>query len=226
LRCLCSGLLPRSPFFTNRATYIYLGGSAVSPDGRNTVSLRLIDDNADDFPSEVKVLTPNGMLRTTIHFGLNAQVLWSEDSRAFAITGSSEGANGLYHTDVFYIDSGRLRRVPLTLLLERAFGHPVRCDWAESPNVVALKWLDGSKTLLLATQIIYHSNCDSFGTFTGFVVDVENLRVLKRFNQIEVKHLLGSDLGPWLRETDDKCVRNPRSCWVSTNHPELLHKSP
>src|SRR5579872_2687988 len=87
-----------SPFFTNRATYIYLGGSAVSPDRRNTVSLRLIDDNSDDFPSEVKVRTPNGILRATIQFGLNAQVLWSGDSRAFAITGSSEGANGLYHT--------------------------------------------------------------------------------------------------------------------------------
>jgi len=63
-----------------------------------------------DFPSEVSVRTPSGLFHARIQFGLNAQVLWSKDSRAFAVTGSSEGANGRYHTDAFYIDSDRLRR--------------------------------------------------------------------------------------------------------------------
>jgi hypothetical protein len=212
-----------APFFASKAEYVYQGGSATSPDGRNAVSLRLLDDNASDFPSEVSVRTPNGTFGAKIHFGLNAQVLWSEDSKAFAITGSSEGANGRYHTDAFYIESGRLRHLPLTSLLERAFGHPAKCGWSELPNVLAVKWLEGSSALLVAAQIIAHSNCDSFGTFAGFVVDVQNLRVVKRYNQLEVKRLYRSDLGPELREADDGCIHNPSSCFVATNHPELSH---
>jgi len=97
----------------------------------------------------------------------------------------------------------------------------VKCGWSELPNVVAVKWLKGATTLLVAAQIIAHSNCDSFGTFTGFVVDAENLRVVKRYNQLEVKRLYGSGLGPELRDADDGCIRSPKSCFVATNHPEL-----
>jgi hypothetical protein len=214
-----------APFFATKAVYVYQGGSANSPDGKNTVSVRLLDENADDFPSEVLIRTPSGTLHATIHFGLNAQVLWSGNSKAFAITGSSEGGNGRYQTDIFYIEANRLRRAPLTPVLERAFGHPVRCGWSELPNVVAVKWLEGSSALLVATQIIAHSNCDSFGTFAGFVVGDDGLRVVKRFNQLEVKRLYGSDLGPELRDANDDCIRNPSSCFVSTNHPELTSKA-
>jgi hypothetical protein len=209
------------PFFASHAVYVYLGGSAVSPDGKSLVSVRLLDDNADNFPSEVTVRTPIGTLRSRIPFGLNAQVLWSEDSKAFAITGTPDGGDGQYQTDAFYLRSQRLVRVPLTPLIERAFGHPVKCGWPESPNVVALKWLEGSRALLMAAQIIKHSNCDSFGIFAGFVVDPSNLRIAKRYNQIEVKRIFGADLGPWLRDTDDSCVVKPEACYVPSNHPEL-----
>ena len=150
-----------SPLFASQAAPVFPGGSATSPDGRNVVSVRLLDDNAHDFPSQVRVSTPSGTLTSKIPFGLNAEVLWSDDSRAFAVTGSQEGGNGQYHSAAFYIRAGRLVREPLTSLIERAFGHPVKCGWAESPNVVAVKWLDGSKRLLVAAQIINHSNCDS-----------------------------------------------------------------
>ena len=96
----------------------------------------------------------------------------------------------------------------------------MKCGLAESPNVVAVKWLDGSKRLLFAAQIINHSNCD-IGTSKGFVVNVENLHVVKRYDQIEMKRLFGSDLGPWLQSAEDACVVTPRSCYVRTNHPEL-----
>jgi hypothetical protein len=213
-----------SPLFASQAAPVFTGGSATSPDGRNVVSVRLLDDNADHFPSEVRVRTPSGTLTSKIQFGLNAEVLWSDDSRAFAVTGSQEGGNGQYHSDAFYIRSGRLVREPLTSLIERAFGHPVKCGWAESPNVVAVKWLDGSKRLLVAAQIINHSNCDSFGTFKGFVVNPDDPHVVKSYDQIEMKRLFGSDLGPWLQGAEDACIVTPRSCYVPTNHPELTSR--
>ena len=128
---------------------------------------------------------------------------------------------GQYHTDVFVVRQNKLIQVPLTRVIEVAFGHPVKCGWPEVPNVVAIKWLDGSRMLLVAAEILPHSNCDSMGTFRGFVVDVENQRIVKSYDQITVKRLYGSDLGQELRDSDDSCIRRPQSCFVSTNHPEL-----
>jgi hypothetical protein len=208
-----------SPAYSSHAVFVYERGSASSPDRIKTVTVHRVGEDAPD--TEMIVRSEGTTLRARVRFGLNAEVLWSSDSKAFAITGSSEGANGQYQTDVFYVDSGRLRRVPLTLLLERAFGHPVRCGWPEVPNVVAVEWIEPSRTLLLATQIIHHSNCDSYGSFAGFVVDLERMRLVRRLNQIALKRQFGVDLGPELRNTNDSCILQPKSCYVPANHPEL-----
>ena len=212
------------PYYAKRAVYIYPDGSSSSPDGKNVVSMRLLDASPDSemFPAaDVVVRTPTATLKSRIRSGLGAQVLWSEDSKAFAITGSAEGGNGQFRTDVFYIRPGRLSPVPLTLLIERAFGHPVKCSWPEPPNVAAIKWLDTSRKLLVAAEIIGHTNCDSMGTFRGFVVDIASARVVRNYTQIEVKRLFGPDLAPGLRDANDKCILEPPSCYVSTNHLEL-----
>jgi len=91
--------------------------------------------------------------------------------------------------------------------------------------VAAVKWLESSRKLLVAAEIIGHTNCDSMGTFRGFVVDIPSGRVLRSYTQIEVKQLFGPDLAPWLRDTNDKCILDPPSCYVSTNHPELKRPS-
>jgi hypothetical protein len=210
----------QSPSFARKATVVDSSHSAISPDGKNSVSLRWLDENGGDFSSQVTVHTPAGIFREKINFGLDAEVLWSEDSKAFSITGSAEGANGQYHTDAFYIRSGQLDHISLTDLIQQAFGHPVKCGWSEVPNVAALKWMDGSTKLLLAAEIIHHSNCDSYGTFAGFVVDVSSQRIVGHYNQLEMKRLFRSDLGPELQQANDACILQPRSCYVAANHPE------
>ena len=204
-------------FFSARASS---GKAPVeSPNGKLTVSLQSLDDNADDFPTRVTVTNGERTFTSKINFGLNAEVSWNARSSAFAVTGSSEGANGQYHTTVFVVQSKRLVPVPLTHLVESTFGHPVKCGWPEVPNVAAIRWLDDA-TLLVAAEIISHSNCDSFGTFQGFVVDVRVPRVIRKINQLAVKHLYGADLGPELKDANDECIRHPRACFVATNHPE------
>lgn len=193
-----------------------------SPNGKLIVSLKSLDDNADDFPTSVTVTAGKQIFTGKINFGLNAEVSWNTRSTAFAITGSSEGANGRYHTTVFVLKSNRLIRVPLTHLVELAFGHPVKCGWPEVPNVAAIRWLDEA-TLLVAAEIISHSNCDSFGTFQGFIVDIRVPRVTRRLNQLAVKRLYGADLGPELRNANDECIRHPQACFVATNHPVSKH---
>ncbi len=209
-------LSAEKPLFAAHAS---AGATVTSPNGKVTVSLRALDTKADDFPTEVTVSTATRSLTSRIDFGLNAEVLWSADSTAFTITGSSEGAMGQYQTDAFVIESNTLTRVPLTELIEEAFGHPVKCGWPEVPNVVAIKWLDGAGSLLLAAQIIPHSNCDSFGTFKGFVVNVQAKRIIKTYDQLTVKRLYPSDLAVLLRDANDSCIRKPESCFVAANHP-------
>lgn len=209
---------PRS--YSTNATYTEEGKVAVSPDGKIKVQIRRQDGFGEFNPASVIVQTQHGKLVEKIQFGLDTEVLWSPDSKAFAVTGSIEGANGRYETAAFFVGDSRLDKVELTPLITRAFGHPVKCGWAELPNVLSLKWLVPSQRLLIAAQIIHHSNCDSFGTFKAYAFDITVPRVVEEHDQLETKRLFGSDLGRELLQANDNCIRKPQSCYVSANHPE------
>ena len=212
------------PFFSKNAATIYSWPgrrkTAPSPDGKKKVGIKLLDnDNVEDFPAIVTVDTERGQLTTTIRFGLNTEVLWSPDSMAFTLTGSCCGGNGQYQTDVFMVKDNQLVRVSLTVVAERAFGHPVKCGWPEPPNVAAIRWLIPSKRLLVASEIMHHSNCDSFGTFKAYSIDLSERRIVDQYAQLEAKRRFGTDLGEELLQADDNCIREPKSCRVNFNRP-------
>jgi hypothetical protein len=209
------------PLFSAKADTIYQdrdkAKTAISPDGRKKVSICMLDENAEDFPAKIMVDTEQGRLEATIRFGLDTEILWSPDSHAFAITGSSGGANGQYECDVFYIRDRKLIKIELTALVERAFGHPVKCSWSEQPNVAAVRWLTPSRELLVAAEIMHHSNCDSFGTFKAYAVDLKthSIFILKVVNQLDAKRHYRDDLGQELLQADDDCIRHPESCHIN-----------
>jgi hypothetical protein len=212
----------RSPAYSAHAVAIGEGEDelkeSVSPDGKVRVSVASLDDDAEDFPTQITVETDRRRFTSTFRFGLNTELLWSPDSKAFSITGSCCGANEQYETDVFIVRENGLNKIELTRPIERAFGHPVRCWWREPPNVGAVKWIVPSKQLLVAAEIVYHSNCDSYGTFRGYVADLEGPHVTAVINQLQVKKQYGGDLGSELLGSRDECVRDPKSCWVQANH--------
>lgn len=209
------------PSFSARAITIRWGQQIQSPDGKVKVHLQALDaplkDSPGDFPTRVVVDVNGERLTATFGFGLDAELLWSPDSKAFSITGSIVGANGEYQTDVFLIQPGKLVQIRLTNFIERAFGHPVRCGWPEPPNVAAVKWLVPSSQILVAAEIIHHSNCDSFGTFKAYAVDLTGPRVTKVYDQLKAKRMFGADLGGELLEADDNCIRDRKSCRVGSN---------
>lgn len=196
-----------------------------SPDGLKTVSISQIHSTGEeDFPADVEVTLRNKKLKAKIRFGLNTEMLWSPDSNAFAITGSSEGANGLYWTTIYLIQGDKLVEIPVTEMVRNEFGNPVKCSWPEYPNVAAIEWLKPSVRILVAAEIINHSNCDSFGTFKAYEVDIANKSIVATYDQLEVKKRFGTQLGPELAESPDSCVRAPQTCFVPANHPQLMHK--
>jgi hypothetical protein len=149
---------------------------------------------------------------------VDAELLWSPDEAAVAVTASEGGAIGLFDTYVIRSAGGRMIVDNLSPLIRRAFGHPVRCDSPEKPNVAAIKFLPDSRYIILAAQIMGHSNCDSFGTFKAYLVDIDRSSIRRSYNQLTAKQMFAEDIGVELRDAPDECIKTPKACWVSTNH--------
>lgn len=207
------------PMFARQAS---VATRVISPDRLKSVFLkRLAEEGDEQFPTLVELrIGRKTTASAKIYFGLDTEVLWRSDSSSFTITGSREGLNGAYWTDVFLIRHGQLTSVHVTPMVREAFGQPVKCGWPEYPNVPALTWLQPSGHLLVAAEIVNHSNCDSFGTFKAYEIDVEAQKIVRAFGQLEAKKVFGKYLGEELTDAPDECIRAPKSCYVSANHRE------
>ena len=93
-------------------------------------------------------------------------------------------------------------------------------SYPEAPNVAAITWRS-NRRLIVAAEIINHSNCDSSGTFSAYEVDVVTGQVERTYEQLDAKRRWHAALGTELLAAPDECVRSPRACFVAANHPEL-----
>jgi len=204
--------------FASRASAVGFGRTAVSPDGKLRVSV-VASGGDDGWPTTLRLEAGSRVLERQFDFGLNAQVLWSPNGSSFAVTGSNGGAVGQFETAIVSVGEHSLAWLDVTRTIERAFGKPVKCDWPEPPNVGAVAWLSESQ-LLIAAEIMPHSNCDSMGTFVLYRLALPSRRVERRYGQLEAKRRWPKLLGVELLGADDECVRTPRSCFVPINHPD------
>ena len=194
-----------------------------SPDGKSVAVARF----ADVGDGYVRITTNGSIGKRTVSLGAGvaSELVWSPSSDAFFVTTSDDGANGHFRTIVV----GRGQKGPvvrdLSALVERRFGFPVKCGWKELPNIGGIRWT-ASGSVIVAAEIVAHSNCDSFGTFQAYEVDWRASRILKSFSQLEAKRLFSADLGDELKGASDECALAPRRCWVSTNHPEAEGNAP
>jgi hypothetical protein len=193
-----------------------------SPDGRSSVKAHSVPSITND---ELHVVLESagaiGVKTLAIGPGIGAELLWAPNSQAFAVTTNDGGSAGHFRTLVLGRWHGIVVTHDLTALISHAFGHPARCSWPESANVAAVTWLAGSQRLLLVAQIIPHVNCDGYGTFAAYEVDPWTLRIVHRYDQLQAKQLFAAQLGPALLAANDNCLRQPPSCYVPANHPEL-----
>lgn len=151
---------------------------------------------------------------------VGVEAAWAPDSEAFFVTTSGGGRNGFYGLTVYLLNEGdgAVSKLDLTPVILTAFGHPVKCQWEEPPNVAGVKWARNSKELIAAAEIVAHTNCDSEGTFRVYRISLPGGRIVRSYDQIEAKHLFGGDLGWEIRNAPDGCIRRPISCWQSFNH--------
>lgn len=153
--------------------------------------------------------------------GVGMEAAWSPDSTAFFVTTSGGGRNGFYELAVYSLNTNGVSVLDLTPSIQKAFGHPVKCQSPESPNVAAAKWMPNSHELIVVAEVVAHSNCDSEGTFSAYRISLPDGTVRGSYDQIAVKRAFGGDLGWEIKNAPDRCIRQPTSCWQPFNHKPI-----
>jgi hypothetical protein len=147
------------------------------------------------------------------------EVGWSASSAMFFVTYSDGGAVGSYHVAAYRISAGKMEKIDLDDAVRRDFQkHYPKCDSPEEPNIAGVAWSEDSTKLLVAAEVLPHSNCDDMGTFNLYTVAVSNGRIIDRIPQLAAKASVYSLLGPELRNADDGCFSQVGSCWIPALH--------
>lgn len=219
-----------SGLYSKQATQIWsqIAGSSnpikiASPDGRSFVLVEYVEKDGDERVF-LNVSGEIGSLKVDLGPGVGSELLWSPDSKNFFVTTSDQGLNGSYRLVVVGTFEGKLHSRDLTSFIYKIFGHPVQCGWPEVPNVGGITWIGDQNNILIAAEIVSHSNCDSFGTFQAYLVDPRTMKVIKNYTQLEAKRQFTAVLGTELKNAPDQCIRDPKVCYVSANHPST-HQS-
>lgn len=147
------------------------------------------------------------------------EIGWSPASDRFFITYSDGGLVGNYQVSAYRIVAGRWEQLDVSGNVQREFlrGYP-KCSDPETPNLFGVAWSGDGQRLLVAAQVLNHSNCDDMGTFRLYEVAVPGGAILRRYSQLEAKAVFYGLLGPDLRAADDACLTHPGSCHVPMLH--------
>jgi len=114
--------------------------------------------------------------------GWGAEILWSPDSSAFAVT-QTEGGGGIgYRVYVFSVQQGKIRKVDVSRVIEAATGFSHGCDIKVLPNTAVKAWLD-PKRLLIAAETVPVSICKCDGSFVAYEVNLPDVRIEHLYSQ-------------------------------------------
>lgn len=144
---------------------------------------------------------------------------WSSDSSRVFATYSTGGGVGTFEVSACRVSDEAIDAVDLVSEVHRdALRHYPRCFAPEEPNIGAVAWSRDARSLLVAAQVLPHSNCDSAGTFTLYEVDAASGKILHRYRQPEAKKLFRNLSGPYLEDADDSCILRPGACQIPQLH--------
>ena len=158
-----------------------------SPDGSATVQV---------VGHELAVARVDGATYGPFPVEALAEVLWSPDSRAVAITSSDGGWVGNWSVKVLRVADGKSTD-PASQALKRFRRELPQCP-AESPNAGAVGWQSGGRLAILV-EMPCHGSCERMCTQRGYVVDARTGNVLRRLDERQVarewRRLLGERFG-------------------------------
>ena len=190
--------------------YARYGGTAgriQSPDGTKTLTVELVESNKDPDGLHIRYRLHIGQKQFSARIdGFGTEVLWSPDSKSFAVN-QTEGGGGIGHRAyIFYVKRDGLQRLDVSAPIEKAFGSPVKCEVPTPPNTAVVRWLD-PKRILVVAEVVNVSICECRGTYQSYELSVPNLRIIRRYTQSETKRRFSDVLGCELCDADDKCAQ-------------------
>lgn len=183
-------------------------GKIRSPDRTKTLVLRFHDDDKSIGYISLVLREGQSTLATRLD-GFRSEILWSPDSSRFAVNQTTGGGGFGQKTYVFSVQSGRLRKIDVSLPVEKAFGSPVKCELPIPPNTAIIKWLD-SNTVLVVAEVVPVSICKCSGSFRSYEVSLTDLGIKRSYSQAETNRLFFDSLGCELRNPQSTCAIGER----------------
>jgi hypothetical protein len=133
-----------------------------------------------------------------------AELAWAPDSKGFFITWSDGGWVGTWRTDVYLIEKERVRRVDVTQEVKRESKKNYKGIKPEALNIAAVKWLKGSRNLVLVGEVPPSSFYPEMGKVIGYIVSVPSGKIVEQFGERRLKAVWGRYLGPRLSREEKK----------------------
>jgi len=159
-----------------------------SPDGHYRVTLFGNEEKADGI---LRVFRSGEPIREfpLRHLSGGIFVKWAPDSRAFYFMWSDGGVIGNYSVRVFQVAGNTVNEVPATEQAARDFARSHYCK-ARGNNMFAIRWLNGSNTLLVATQVYPTGDCGKdLGLFGGYEVRIDDGLIVRSYTEKQLKSL-------------------------------------
>ena len=127
-----------------------------------------------------------------------AEFEWAPDSKALFLTHSVGYTSG-YHVEVYRIVDRRLASVPGINDIARKYFERKHGCWRKETNgkwfgndanVAGLKWVDGSRHILLVAEVPPFRFCSQPRYFAGIVVSLDTKEIIARYSpaQLQIEH--------------------------------------
>jgi hypothetical protein len=153
--------------------------TVTAPDDRTRAIARFSDGRTADDEGHLSVFL--GGDDHDFAGGPKAELLWSPDSRALAVTADEGGATGRFALSILVRKAkGRhWRQIDLGDRVTAVFAPEMRCDRRETPNIGAVGWTSGQR-LIVAAQVPAHANCRNAQHVVAYIVDAKSGNVLMK----------------------------------------------
>lgn len=117
------------------------------------------------------------------------EVVWSPDSKRFAVNLSDGGAVGTWDADIFDIDAtGHARALGISELIRHAAKALPLCLSPEHVNVAVLGWDADGDVVFLVAEVPPHSSCQNMGALQGFKVALPSKKILDVVPEPALRH--------------------------------------
>lgn len=193
--------------YSYNATSLDEGFTRLSaPDGKKMLIVKRVEGsrNPDGIYMLYSVKVDGKSFKARLE-GFDAEVAWSPDSQAFAVTETEGGGSLGSRVYVFYVTETGLRKLDVSRPIEQDFGNPVKCEIKIVPNTGFVSW-QGNSQLLVAAEVVPVSICECMGTYRVYAMRLPDIAIEKTYSQREAKKQFWSLLGCELRGTSDACV--------------------